>query len=135
MQLGVNDYESQAERLNEALGNAIVEGKTSAAAQLEQRIKTLSTYGTSYISLRDNLNHMRERQSTIREKYEESRVDIEQQLPEKFVVDNAFPAERKSYPICWVIIAMSTFATFIITILSILVIENIQHIKHSHNLA
>src|ERR1035437_6343062 len=33
MQLGVNDYEAQADRWSEALGKAIVEGKTAPAAE------------------------------------------------------------------------------------------------------
>ena len=80
MLLGVNDYESQAERLNEALGKAIVEGKTGAAAELEQKIKILSAYGTSYMSLRDNLYRMREQSNQLKEKYEQARVDAEQSL-------------------------------------------------------
>jgi uncharacterized protein involved in exopolysaccharide biosynthesis len=55
MALGVNDYESQAERLNEALGKAILEGKTAAAEQIRSQLKFLSQYGQAYMSLRDNL--------------------------------------------------------------------------------
>ena len=131
MQLGVNDYESQAERLNEALGKAIVEGKAAAATQLELKIKNLSTYGTAYMSLRDNLYRMREQMNIIKDKYQEAKVDAEQTIPEKFVVDRAFPAEKKSYPINWMIITLSTFATFIITVLSIALLESIQKVKQT----
>ena len=114
MLLGVNDYESQAERLNEALGKAIVEGKTSAASELEQKIKTLSAYGTSYISLRDNLYRLREQSNFLKE---------------KFVVDRAFPAEKKSYPIRWIIVSVSTISSLIISLLAIALLENIKKIQ------
>ena len=131
MLLGVNDYESQAERLNEALGKAIVEGKASAAAELEQKIKTLSAYGTAYMGLRDNLYRMREQLNIIKDKYQEAKVDAEQKLSEKFVVDKAFPAEKKSYPVRWIIVAIATISSLIITVLAIALIENIKKIQQT----
>lgn len=133
MELGINDYESQAERLNEALGKAIVEGRTSAAMELDKKMKTLSTYGTAYMSLRDNLYRMREQSNLLKEKHEQSKVDAQQTISEKFVVDRAFPAEKKSYPIRWVIVAISTIATLIITLLAISLFENYEKIKQSIN--
>ncbi|MFI5164691.1 MAG: Wzz/FepE/Etk N-terminal domain-containing protein [Bacteroidia bacterium] len=129
MQLGVNDYETQADRLNEALGKAIVEGKTAAAAELNQKVKILSTYGTAYMSLRDNLYRMREQSNQLKEKYEQARVDAEQNLPEKFVVDRAFPAEKKSYPVRWIIVAVATISALIITLLAIALFENLKKIQ------
>jgi uncharacterized protein involved in exopolysaccharide biosynthesis len=129
MQLGVNDYESQSERMNEALGKAIVEGKTAAAAELDQKLKTLSTYGTSYMSLRDDLYRMREQSNLLKDKYEQAKVDAQQSISEKFVVDRAFPAEKKSYPIRWIIVVVATLSSFILTLLAIVLIENIKKIQ------
>ena len=131
MQLGVNDYESQSERMNEALGKAIVEGRTSAVAELEQKLKTLSTYGTSYMALRDNLYRMREQSNLLKEKYDQSRVDAEQSISEKFVVDRAFPAEKKSYPIRWIIVVVATLSALLITLLAIALLENFKKIQNT----
>lgn len=131
MQLGVNDYESQADRLNEALGKAIVEGKTAAAASLGEKVKILSTYGTAYMALRDNLYRMREQSNILKEKYDQAKVDAEQSLPEKFVVDRAFPAEKKSYPVRWIIVAVATLSALIITLLTIALLENIKKIQQT----
>lgn len=131
MQLGVNDYESQAERLNEALGKAIVEGKTGAAAELEQKIKTLSTYGTAYMALRDDLYRMREQSNLLKEKFEQAKVDAQQSISEKFVVDKGFPAEKKSYPIRWIIVAVSTLSSLIIALLAIALLENFKKIQQT----
>ena len=131
MALGVNDYESQADRLNEALGKAIVEGKTAAATALAEKVKILSTYGTAYMSLRDNLYRMREQSNILKEKYDQAKVDAEQNLPEKFVVDKAFPAEKKSYPVRWIIIAVATISSLIITLLAIALLENFKKIQET----
>ena len=131
MALGVNDYESQADRLNEALGKAIVEGKTAAATALAEKVKILSMYGTAYMSLRDNLYRMREQSNILKEKYDQAKVDAEQSLPEKFVVDKAFAAEKKSYPVRWIIVTVATITSLIITLLSIAILENFKKIQQS----
>ena len=131
MQLGVNDYESQADRLNEALGKAIVEGKTAAVNEMQQKLKTLSTYGAAYMGLRDNLYRMREQSNLLKEKLEQAKVDAQQSISEKFVVDRAFPAEKKSYPIRWIIVAVSTLSSLIIALLAIALLENLKKIQET----
>ncbi len=131
MKLGVNDYESQAERLNEALGRAITEGKTQAAREVEDRLKVLSTYGPAYIDIRDNLIYLRKQLAVIRTKYEEARVDAERALTNKFVVDAAVPSEKKAYPIRWLIVVLSTVATFLLSVLIVIAIENFGKLKNN----
>ena len=123
--MGVNDYESMSERFNEAYAKAILEGKTSAAEKLAVQLKILSQYGGAYVSIRDMLEHEKEQLSHLRAKYQEAKVDAEQTLPHKFIVNNAFPAEKKSYPIRWLIVLVSTFSTFIMALLVIIGYENI----------
>lgn len=129
MKLGVNDYESQSDRLNEGLSKAILEGKTAAANQIREQLKIVSQYGEAYISLRDNLEFQRKQLSEISTKYEEAKVDAEQNLPNKFTVDNAYPAEKKSYPVRWVIVVVSTVSTFLITILAIITLEGFNRLR------
>jgi len=130
MQLGVNDYESQAERMNEALGKAIVEGRTSAIAELEQKMKTLSLYGTAYTSLRDNLIYLREQISMMKTKYEQSKVDAQKNISEKFVVNRAIPSERKAYPVRWLIILSSTLSAMIVAMMVLAILDNFKRIKN-----
>lgn len=130
MQLGVNDYESQAERMNEALGKAIVEGRTSAIAELEQKMKTLSLYGTAYTSLRDNLIYLREQISMMKTKYEQAKVDAGKNISEKFVVNRAFPSDRKAYPVRWLIIVSSTLSAMIVAMLALAILDNFKRIKN-----
>jgi uncharacterized protein involved in exopolysaccharide biosynthesis len=129
MKLGVNDYESQAERLTEALGRAILEGKAAAATKFEEQLKILSTYGEAYMSLRDNLEFQRKNLSEVKAKYEQAKVDAEQSLPDKFVVSKAYPSEKKAYPIRWLIVVVSTVSSFLLTILALIIVENVGSIK------
>lgn len=128
-EMGVNDYESMSERFNEYYAKAILEGNTRAAEKLAEQLKVLSKYGGAYVSIRDMLEHEKEQLSHLRAKYQEAKVDAEQTLPHKFIVNNAFPAEKKSYPIRWLIVLVSTLSTFIIALLAIITFENISRVK------
>ena len=106
-----------------------MEGRTNAAAELERKLRILSSYGTAYMSLRDNLYSIREQSNLLNEKLQQARVDTEQNIPEKFIVDRAFPAEKKSYPIRWIIVAGATISSLIISLITIILLENIKKIE------
>ena len=125
-EMGINDYESMAERFNEAYAKAILEGKTAAAEKLEGRLQTLSQYGGAYVSIRDMLEHEKEQLSHIRAKYQEAKVDAEQTLPHKFIVNNAFVAEKKSYPIRWLIVVVSVISSVLVALLVIIGAETVK---------
>lgn len=127
--MGVNDYESMSERFNEAYAKAILEEKTAAAEKLSVQLNILSKYGGAYVSIRDMLEHEKEQLSHLRAKFQEAKVDAEQTLPHKFIVNNAFPAEKKSYPIRWLIVLVSTISTFILALLVIIGYENVSRAK------
>jgi uncharacterized protein involved in exopolysaccharide biosynthesis len=53
-------------------------------------------------------------------------VDAEENLPQKFIVSDAYKAERKSYPVRWLIICVSIFAALFVAIIVIMVMEKIS---------
>ena len=59
-------------------------------------------------------------------KYEEAKTDAEEVLPTKFIVNEAYKAERKSYPIRWLIVLVTAISAFLLTLVLILMLENIQ---------
>lgn len=122
-ELGVIDYESQAERLTEQIGIALVQGKSSVASQLEERIKTLSKYGGAYVSIRDQLEFEKKQLSLIHSKYEEAKVDAENILQHKFIVNNAVSSEKEYYPVRWAIIFISTTGSLLLTLIMLLILR------------
>ncbi|MBN2667586.1 MAG: hypothetical protein JXR60_00025 [Bacteroidales bacterium] len=121
--LGINDYESQSEVFNQALAQAILKNDKNAIRELEQKIKILSEYGSSYIQLSNYLEFQTEELSIIHSKYAEAKVDLEQNLPHKFVVSAAFPAEKPSYPIRWLIVLAGMFSTLVLLTFILLIFE------------
>ncbi len=127
--LGLYDYESQSEVTSEQYAIAISKGDMRAVKSLEEKLKIIATYGSAYVSLRDNLELQRKQLNLLKTKYEETKVDAEQILPQKFVVSNAYPAEKKSYPVRWVIVVVSTIASLLIAIIGILLLENVKQFR------
>ncbi len=123
---GVYDYESQAEVMSDAYAQAIAEGNTKGAKLLENQLKTLGKYGGAYVSIRDFLEYEKKQLSELKAKWVEAKVEAEQSLPHKFVVDNAFKAEKKSYPKKSIIVIASTAAAFILAFILLLIAENLK---------
>lgn len=125
-ELGVHEYESQSEMLNQQLAVEIARNNRPAINALEEKLDILSKYGGAYVSLRDQLVNDNRQLSILKTRYEEARVDAEQQLPFKFVVEEAVKAEKKSYPIRWLIMVLSTIGALLAGVIAILLVENFR---------
>ena len=88
---------------------------------LDEKLQVLAKYGSRYVSLRDNLALQDKVITNLKTKYEEAKVNAEQILPQKFVVSKAYPAEKKTYPVRWLIVLLSTMSSLIITIIILII--------------
>lgn len=123
---GVVDYESQAEVTNQAYAQAILNGNTNAANKLQKKLDVLAKYGGAYMAIAYQLEFETEQLSKLKAKYGEAQLDATQNLPNKFVVNSATIAEKKSYPIRWLIVFVSTVSAFIMTVLLLVVFDAIN---------
>jgi len=120
---GVHDYESQAEMMNQQLAMEIAKGNTRGINALEDKLKILATYGGPYVSIRDALEHEKKQLSYIKARFEEAKIDAFEEIPQKFIVENAYKAERKAYPIIWIIVLLSTIGSLLAGMLVIFIVE------------
>ena len=67
----------------------------------------------------------------VKAKYEEAKVDAEQILSQKFIVNRAVEAEKKAYPIRWLIVVISTVSSMLFAFLLLLIVENIKTIRNN----
>ena len=121
--LGVNDYETQSEMINQQLAIEISKGNKKGINDLQKQVEILAKYGTPYVSIRDQLDYEKLQLSEIKAKYEEAKIDAEQILPQKFIVSEAYPAERKSYPIRWLIVVMSVLSVTVFSLFVLVIYE------------
>lgn len=127
--LGVHDYQSQTERYNEYLGAAIVKGNNRAIKEFEKRFEVLAKYGGAYVTVQEGLFHESERLSVLRMKMEQAQADLESELPHKFVVNRAQPADKKAYPVRWLIMVIATCSAFILAVLILILKEQFELIQ------
>jgi uncharacterized protein involved in exopolysaccharide biosynthesis len=131
-ELGVHDYHTQTERYNEYMGAAILKGDQRAVREFEERFKVLARYGGAYVTLQDRLFNETRRLSVLRMKLEQAEADLQSDLPHKFVVNRAQPADKKAYPLRWLVVAMSGIGSLLLALLLIIVQENITKIRSAH---
>jgi uncharacterized protein involved in exopolysaccharide biosynthesis len=121
--LGVHDYETQAEMMNQQLAMEIAKGNTRGINALDAKLDVLAKYGGPYVSLRDALEHEKKQLSYIKARYEEAKIDATENIPQKFVVEDAYKSERKAYPIIWIIVVLSTLGSLLAGMLVIFMVE------------
>lgn len=130
---GVIDQEKQVEKLTEMLGNALLRGNRNLSNSIQKQLDTIAKYGGAQEALSERIILETEYLVELRDKLEKARVDVETMIPAKFIVNNAVAAEKKAWPIRWLIVAVSTMATVILSVFALLFIENFKKIRQVSN--
>ncbi|MBN1145429.1 MAG: hypothetical protein JXA72_13440 [Bacteroidales bacterium] len=89
-----------------------------------QKIRQL---GVLYNELSQKMESEIERLGLLKAKLVASKVNVEQTLPQIFIVDKAVKSEKKSVPRRSIIVIISTFAAFALSLLALLIIDQIKH--------
>ena len=126
--MGIVEYEKQAQAYTEGYSQAIAMGNYKSAEILKKDLKNLADNGGGYIALMLMLEFETEQLSLLKTKYSQAKVEAEQKVPHKFIVDSAYKAERKSYPKRSLIVIFTALSTFLFTFLVLLIFENIKNI-------
>lgn len=123
---GIYDYESQSDRTVQQYNIAIAKGDQRAIKLLEEKLQIIAKYGSEYVLIRDNIILQGKVLSILKTKLEEAKVNANQVLSQKFIVSKAFPAEKKTYPVRWLIVLLSTLSTLFITLIIIIIFGKIN---------
>ena len=122
---GVMDYISQSKEVTKSW----LSGSTKAN-DLKHNVEK---YGPEMIDLAAKIDA----EATA---YSETKVDYEQELSflnSNFtysnIVTEPFPADKKSFPVRWVVVALSGLGAFLLSILVIFIIENRKRFVSSNN--
>ena len=76
--------------------------------------------------MNNRLDHETEVVADLRQRYKEARVEAVQNLPHKFIVDRAYPSEKKAYPKKSIIVILSTMTSFLFTLILLIIIDSIN---------
>ena len=118
--LGVFDYESQVEMMTRQMAVELGKGNTQGIKNIQEQLDILAEYGGASYAINERLDNDRLQLSLVKSKYEEAKMDATQDIPHKFVVTSAYQAERKAYPIRWIIVVITVLSTFLLLIFCII---------------
>ena len=113
---GVTDYSSQSRE--------VTRGYLAGSAKATELKNNLEIYGAEAVDLRTKI----EAEANT---YVSTKVDLEQNLRFYYsdltysnIVTEPFPADKKAFPVRWVVVALSALGALLLSIIVIFIIEN-----------
>jgi uncharacterized protein involved in exopolysaccharide biosynthesis len=128
-QAGVYDFDTQIEGLNEQYATAMMEGRSKQAEELRQQMARISGYANRFNKLSNLLEAAYDREAILKKRFDLMKIDATSKLPSTFVVDYAAAADKKAYPVRWLIVVMSVLSAFVFAVIAILIFENFKNLK------
>jgi len=123
---GVYDIENQIGPMNEAYWSAVVAGKNKEARKIKEALDKVAKYGGAYQSLLEQLDNETERMDELKQKFAEVKVNMQEIIPHKFVVNKAYAPDKKSTPRRTILVIVSTLSAFLFSIFLVIVIDAIK---------
>lgn len=124
---GILDYELQTEYATERYLEVIsTPSKRANAKEIEPILKALKDKGGEFVALNEHLWRIRGGYNDLKEQLESAQRDVEKNLTYCNVITNPVVADKKAYPIRWLIVLSSVLATLLIAVLVISLLENIR---------
>jgi uncharacterized protein involved in exopolysaccharide biosynthesis len=72
-----------------------------------------------------------EQMNELKKKLDQAKIDVEGNLSNVFILQNASPAERKSYPLRSLIVISSILGSFLLACIVLLFVEKFSQQKHN----
>ena len=128
---GLIDYPNQSREVARGfLGT--VDGNNAQFVNKKEVLKlkkNLEEKGGEFIFYNDRYFDIVEEYGRIKMDYENALMNYEREISYVSVVSEPFPSDKKSYPVRWVIVAITAIATLFFSFIIIMIIENFQSIR------
>lgn len=126
VEFGLLDYDIQTEGVTVGFFDLMSKGKLNPGIQqeIDNLKKNLQEKGGDLISLKEHLWRIRGTYNDLKISYENAAKDVSKELTYTNVVTKPFPADKKSYPIRWLIVLLTASSTFFFSFLIITIIDS-----------
>jgi uncharacterized protein involved in exopolysaccharide biosynthesis len=121
---GLLEYKTQAQEYARAYGRALQSGSPRAIAETRQMLLTLGEKGGEFNSLTEHLWRIRGTYNDLKQDYENSINDVTKVLTYANVITYPVPADKKSYPIRWLIVVISVGSSLFLAFLVLLYLDS-----------
>lgn len=133
--LGVPPYSMQGTNtLSEDYIKASSSGNTKLAGELKAKMNLQEKYSPVQKSFLDRIEFENKELSAVRSNYEHALVDANSTLPATMIINHATPAERKSWPVRWLIVTVSTLSALALSIIFFAFYTNVRDYRRKKGL-
>lgn len=109
--LGIYDYKEQVKAFSKEYAKAITKNNWQEKEKLEALFNNLQKYGGAYNTWSENLRKYRAKFAVIKYKYDQMLIDANYVLPIKYIIQKAYPDNKKARPIRWLTILIFFIGT------------------------
>ena len=124
-QYGITDFSAQSREVTRGFING-----SNKAADLKDN---LEIYGPDVIDLYTKIQAEGNTYVGLKVDYEKEQRFYNSELTYSNIITEPFPADKKSFPVRWVIVALSGLGAFLLSILVIFIIENRKRFLPNNN--
>ncbi len=118
---GVYNVEEQSKAITELIG------KGGMSDYVKSQQTSLAMYGAESQELYNTLELQVEQMNELKKKLDQARIDVDGKLSNVFILQNATPAERKTYPIRYLIVLGSVLGSFLLACIVLLFVEKFRN--------
>ncbi len=124
-EFGIIDFESQVPEITRGYMNALSTGRgaTTDAKKIQSLYENLTESGAQAYWLESRLDFLINAIDSLTTQYEVYLNEYEKDITFAHVVESPFPADKKSYPVRWLIVAFSTISAVFLALLIFLVLD------------
>ena len=121
---------AQTERLIEQYAICLANNNKRGAQLIKKELNKLSKYITEHNLLERRTHHFQSEFNRIQDVCDLIQIDSDYELTNMFIINKAYPADKKSYPIRWLVVLVFTFSIFIV---AIFILRSIELLKINRN--
>ncbi len=123
---GILSFNEQVPELTRGYMSALANGRGNASdtKKIEKLYDNFSLSGSKATVLENQYNRTIHVIDSLTDVYEKYIVEYEKDITYSHVVEYPFPADKKSYPVRWLIVVLSTISAVFIGLLAFLVLDH-----------
>lgn len=126
LKYGLIDFDTQAKELSKGQIKVLTDGKSNSAKSNEvlKLVENIKEKGEKLRSINDYLINNRKSYDSLQVVLDRAYAGYNKKISYAQIVSHPFPADKKSYPIRWIIVLLSTLASMLVAIFVIAIIES-----------
>jgi len=120
------DYNIQVKEYSKGYVKNVTSGRGKQKDDIALTLDNLKQYGGEFRQLDANLWGLIETYIALKKEYDKSLADQQKELTYTNVVTQPIPADKKSYPVRWLIVCITTISSFLLSLLLFSIIDGVR---------